>query len=100
MGLAKAKHAAILALAVGAAAFGSSSSATSSEDLESIEATLDHVEEMVYNHTYTPSAPIGTTTLGHGVDPDDYSTLTTTNCPCAAAEDGRASACSAWARAT
>ncbi|KAH8095406.1 hypothetical protein JL720_2704 [Aureococcus anophagefferens] len=30
---------------------------------------------MVYNHTYTPSAPIGTTTLGHGVDPDDYSTL-------------------------
>ncbi|KAK7240049.1 hypothetical protein SO694_00119054 [Aureococcus anophagefferens] len=37
---------AILALAVGAAAFGSSSSATSSEDLESIEATLDHVEEM------------------------------------------------------
>ncbi|KAH8095404.1 hypothetical protein JL720_2702 [Aureococcus anophagefferens] len=66
---------AILALAVGAAAFGSSSSATSSEDLESIEATLDHVEEMVYNHTYTPSAPIGTTTLGHGVDPDDYSTL-------------------------
>ena len=35
---------AILALAVGAAAFGSSSSATSSEDLESIEATLDHVE--------------------------------------------------------
>ncbi|KAH8099130.1 hypothetical protein JL720_2110 [Aureococcus anophagefferens] len=66
---------AILALAVGAAAFGSSSSATSSEDFESIEATLDHVEEMVYNHTYTPSAPIGTTTLGHGVDPDDYSTL-------------------------
>ncbi|KAH8099160.1 hypothetical protein JL720_2141 [Aureococcus anophagefferens] len=66
---------AILALAVGAAAFGSSSSATSSEDLESIEATLDHVEEMVCNHTYTPSAPIGTTTLGHGVDPDDYSTL-------------------------
>ncbi|KAH8073575.1 hypothetical protein JL721_2878 [Aureococcus anophagefferens] len=66
---------AILALAVGAAAFGSSSSATSSEDLESIEATLDHVEKMVYNHTYTPSAPIGTTTLGHGVDPDDYSTL-------------------------
>ncbi|KAH8058433.1 hypothetical protein JL722_6296 [Aureococcus anophagefferens] len=45
------------------------------EDLESIEATLDHVEKMVYNHTYTPSAPIGTTTLGHGVDPDDYSTL-------------------------
>ncbi|KAK7238426.1 hypothetical protein SO694_00023413 [Aureococcus anophagefferens] len=41
---------AILALAVGAAAFGSSSSATSSEDLESIEATLDHVEEM---HTQT-----------------------------------------------
>ncbi|KAH8065985.1 hypothetical protein JL722_377 [Aureococcus anophagefferens] len=37
---------AILALAVGAAAFGSSSSATSSEDLESIEATLDHVEKM------------------------------------------------------
>ena len=34
---------AILALAVGAAAFGSSTSATSSEDLESIEATLDHV---------------------------------------------------------
>ncbi|KAH8071088.1 hypothetical protein JL721_4519 [Aureococcus anophagefferens] len=44
---------AILALAVGAAAFGSSSSATSSEDLESIEATLDHVEEMSYSANIT-----------------------------------------------
>ena len=44
---------AILALAVGAAAFGSSSSATSSEDLESIEMTLNHVEEMVRSRVQT-----------------------------------------------
>ncbi|KAK7231378.1 hypothetical protein SO694_00072051 [Aureococcus anophagefferens] len=87
---------AILALAVGAAAFGSSS--TSSEDFESIEATLDHVEEMVRFRVQalpqTPaSQPLHTAPRGlqphlhavrahrhhdarhGGVDPDDYSTL-------------------------
>ena len=38
--------------------------------------TLDSVGEMVWNHTTKAQvAPIGTTTLGHGVDPDDYKTL-------------------------
>ncbi|KAH8058698.1 hypothetical protein JL722_5928 [Aureococcus anophagefferens] len=67
---------AILALAVGAAAFGSSSSATSSEDLESIEATLDHVEEMPI---HTPAGDLNLFERAGFVVPFDWECQTGTS---------------------
>ncbi|KAK7240048.1 hypothetical protein SO694_00119083 [Aureococcus anophagefferens] len=93
---------AILALAVGAAAFGSSSSATSSEDLESIEATLDHVEEMSLGVLGLGSGDLNLFERAGFVVPFDWECQTGTSggvypCPngipstCRAREHGRAS---------
>ena len=40
-----------------------------------MEETLDHVNGLLINHTSKPEAPIGTSTLGHGVSPDWFDTL-------------------------
>ena len=40
-----------------------------------MEETLDHVNGLLINHTSKPVAPIGTSTLGHGVSPDWFDTL-------------------------
>ena len=40
-----------------------------------MEATLDHVNEMITNHTTKLVAPVGTSSLGHGIDPDDFDVL-------------------------
>ena len=67
------KALAILALAAHAEAMGQVTVET--YDLEVIEEILENVEAMVYNDTENPVAPMGTTTLGHGIDPDDFSVL-------------------------
>ena len=40
-----------------------------------MEETLDHVNDMLTEYTTNPEAPIGSSSLGHGVSPDDFDVL-------------------------
>jgi len=44
-------------------------------DCGALQATLDHVNGMLTNHTTKLVAPVGASSLGHGVDPDDFDVL-------------------------